>query len=112
MRIRVAGRFIVFAVLAALLLSSLPAVTPIAQARPIGWDDPKPDGPAGGDNDGVVLKSPRAISGREITTQTYGGTTAISSTYATGPTSLRHGWTALRGYVAAMRLNYWLFWTR
>jgi len=111
MRIRVPGRFIPLAVLATLLLCFLPAVTPNTEARPINWGDPSDPTPEPGDNDGVVLKSPPTAA-KAITTQSYGGTSAISSRNAIAPTALRSRWTVLRGLLETMRLNYWLFWPR
>jgi len=108
MRIRVSGRFIVLAVLAA-VLCYLPASTHIAQARPIGWDDPTTKT---GDSDGVVLKASSFQVKGEITAPTT-GTTVTSATRVTVRSADRHVYQGLRELFAAMRMGYFrLFWVR
>jgi hypothetical protein len=115
MRIRVPCRLIALGFLLA-LLCLLPSVTPVAHARPIGWDmwgdkpgdAPDPD-PTPGDNDGGVLarsfSRPTALDG-----------TAASTTVVTGGKSIRiwtdartvYRYAGIRGILAVMRLDSWL----
>ena len=107
MRIRVLGRFIAALAILTFFLCLLPAGTQVAVARPIGWNDqPPPDPPKTGDNDGVVLKSSSLKSKPGDVTGTWGArsvTTTSGGRYVLG---------GLRGYYAAMTQNYWLFWVR
>jgi hypothetical protein len=97
------------AVLAA-VLCSLPAVTQVAHARPIGWDDPTYKA---GDSDGVVLKSASFQVKGDTTTPTIGRSTAISTTRMTDWNTNRHVWKGLRELFAVMRMEYSrFFWVR
>jgi len=108
MRIRVSGRFIVLAMLAT-VLCFLPAITQIAHARPIGWDDPTTKQ---GDSDGVVLKASSFQMKGEITAPTT-GSTGSSATRLTVRSTDRQVYRGLRELFAAMRMGYFrLFWVR
>lgn len=108
MRIRVFGRFIAALAILTFFLCLLPASTHVAVAKPIGWNDPpQPGDPRPGDNDGVVLKSGRLqpVTGDAVG---MGGTKDVTITFG-GRYALLGG---MRGFYAAMRLHYWLFWVR
>jgi hypothetical protein len=111
MRIRVSGRIIALAILAA-VLCFLPASTHVAQARPIGWDAPLDPTPSG-DSDGVVLKSASFHTNVGTKAPTSTGNTATSTTQMTVWNTDRHVWKGLRELFAGMRMEYfWLFWVR
>jgi len=109
MRIRVSGRFLVLAMLAAVLYF-LPATTHFAQARPIGWDDPTT---RAGDSDGVVLKAASFQLNGDTAKVTTTGDTTTSRTRVTVRVADRHVWNGLRELFAAMRMEYFrFFWVR
>jgi hypothetical protein len=110
MRIQVSGRFIAVTMLAAVLLWFLPASTHVAQARPIGWDDPTY---RNGDSDGVVLKSASFQGKGNITAPTISGNTTTSRTQVTVRIGNRHVWKGLRDLLAGLRMEYFrFFWVR
>ncbi|MBI4364090.1 MAG: hypothetical protein HY568_01545 [Candidatus Latescibacteria bacterium] len=104
MRIRVLGRFIAAFAVLTLFLCLLPVSTQVAVAKPINWnsDEPAPDDPPKGDNDGVVLKSG---SIKSDTARWGAWNTVIVSGH-------RYNLGGLRGYYAMMMLRYWSFWVR
>ena len=110
MRNRVPGR--VIAALAILLACFilLPSSTHVAVAKPIGWQDTPPgDPPPAGDNDGVVLKSASPRSNVGSGTATVGVRSATDVSTMSGR---RYVLSGLHGYLAVVRLDYWLFWVR
>ena len=113
MRNRVPRRILALGFLLA-LLCLLPAVTPVANARPIGWDiwgdnpTPGPDGPPKGDNDGGVLAKSFARPATLESTGTTGKVTAATSirVWTDARTVYRHA--GLRGLLTILRLDGWL----
>jgi|GEM_PF-3124104 len=105
MRIRVPGRCLATLAILTTFLCLLPASTKVAVARPIGWDDVGPIPPNPGDNDGVVLKGKAAAF-------PTAPTTAGTGNVATRNIASYDRSVLLRMVLAAMRSQYWLFWTR
>ena len=88
---RTIGMFLLLAV-----LCMLPAVSPPAFAKPIGWENyPDPDNPQGhkGDGDGVVVKAGSIQVDR----------TATTSTTVSGSKSM---WSSMLEYLRVMWLGY------
>ena len=100
MRIRVPGRTIAALAILTAFLCLLPPSTKVAVARPIGWEDVGPPTPPSGDNDGVVLKGKAGASPLRT-----------ADTVAARGTSYDRI-SALRMFLSAMKLDYWLFWSR
>ena len=101
MRIRVSGRTIAVLAILTALLCLLPPSTKVAVARPIGWEDVGPPTPPQGDNDGVVLKGK---SGASPFRPADTGAVAVRST--------DYRIRGLRLFLSAVKLDFWLFWTR
>jgi len=102
MRIRVPGRNIAALAILTAFLCLLPPSTKVAVARPIGWEDVGPVDPnPKGDNDGVVLKGKAAAF---PTAPTAGTVAARGTSY--------DRISGLRWFLAALKLDYWLFWSR
>lgn len=113
MRIRVPSRTIALGFLLALLCLA-PSFTPVAHAKPIGWDnwgdrDPMPPPGPKGDNDGGVLAAswnrPAAVG-----TQEGGGTMTVVGSRSRW-TAIRtvYSYAGLRGFLALLRLDGWLY---
>jgi hypothetical protein len=114
MRIRVPGRTIALGSLLALLCLT-PSFAPVAHAKPIGWDTwgdnpvPGPSPLPKGDNDGGVLA---ASLYRPTTQAVQGGTgtmTVVGSRSSWSAYRTVYGVAGLRGFLALLQLQGWLF---
>lgn len=115
MRNRVPSRFIALGFLLALLCLT-PSFAPVAHAKPIGWDTGgnNPDsGPLGpipkGDNDGGVLAP---VLYRPMTQATQGGSgtvTVVGSRSSWSAVRTVYSVAGLRGFLAMLQLDGWLF---
>lgn len=110
MRIRVPGRALAVGFFLALLCLA-PSFTPVAHAKPIGYvnldspDQPLPKG----DNDGGVLAASLYRPASMTTQESQGTATKAGSESALSALQVAYSVGGLRGVLALLRLDSWLF---
>jgi hypothetical protein len=110
MRIRVPSRALAVGFFLALLCLA-PSFTPVAHAKPIGYvnlDNPDLPLPKG-DNDGGVLAASMYRPASMTTQESQGTATKAASESAWSTLRTVYSVGGLRGILALLRLNSWLF---